>query len=72
MEDILLVVAENLGIALVAVGITWLILTPIPRTILREAFLNPWLRTKIERDEQGKIHVQDIARPIAGYGRAPG
>lgn len=72
MEDILLFVADNLGIALVAVGITWLIWSPIPRTILRETFLNPWLRTKIERDEQGHIHVQNIARPIAGHGGAPG
>ena len=72
MGGIFLVAAENLGIALVAVGIAWLIWSPIPRTILRETFLNPWLRTKIERDEQGQIHVQNIARPIAGHGGAPG
>ena len=72
MEGILLFAAENLGIALVAIGVAWLIWSPIPRTILRETFLNPRLQTKIERDEQGQIHVQNVARPVAGHGGAPG
>lgn len=63
MEEVLVALLDNIGIILVAVGLVWLIGSPISRTIVREAFLHPGRRTKIEMDEKGNIHVQKTHAP---------
>ncbi|MCH8095872.1 MAG: hypothetical protein IID53_02175 [Proteobacteria bacterium] len=63
MEEVLVPLLDNIWIILIAVGIVWLIGSPISRTIVREAFLHPGRRTKIEMDEKGKIHVQSTDAP---------
>ena len=58
MEEVFVALLDSIVIILIVGGIAWLIGSPISRTIVREAFLNPGRRTKIEMDEKGNIHVK--------------